>query len=370
MLTDMSSEMLYPIVPLFLTSVLGAPVTAVGFIEGLAESTASLVKVWSGWWSDRLGRRRVWVFTGYTISALTRPLLALASGWGLVLTARVLDRFGKGVRTAPRDALIADSTPLEIRGRAFGVHRSMDQVGAVIGPLLGLLLLGALHADYRTLFLIAFIPASVSAGLVLLAREAQTTAPASRPLLRFRDASPQFRRFLLAVAVFGIGNSADAFLILRARQMGFSTEGAVALFTVFNAVYVVTAYPAGVLADRMSKHGLFAAGLLVFACAYAGFGAVAERRWLWALFAVYGIYMGLTDGVARALVVELVPMDARATALGVHSAVVGFVALPASVIAGLLWDRVSPAAPFLFGALMAGIGALMMGQAKPPAPPV
>jgi MFS family permease len=361
LLADISSEMLYPVVPLFLTRVLGAPVATVGVIEGAASSTASLMRVWSGWFSDRLGRRRVLVFAGYAATAAARPLLAIAHGWGLVLAARILDRFGKGLRSAPRDALIADSTPPHIRGRAFGLHRSMDQLGAVVGPLLGLWLISALAGDYRRIFLIAFIPAALSAACVFLAREPRPIqTAAARPRLSLRRTSPAFRRLLLAEALFATGNSSDAFLILRANELGYGVEMVVALFALFNATHVLSAFPAGYVSDRMDRRHLMAGGWLVFAAVYAGFGVIGQTQWLWALFAAYGLFYGLTDGISRALVVDLAPADMRGTALGLHAATVGLLALPASVIAGALWESIGPPVPFLFGAVMACVAAVVL----------
>jgi MFS family permease len=360
--TDLSSEMLYPIIPMFLTSALGASPAIVGIIEGLAESTASLLRIWSGWFSDRIGVRKPLVFAGYGVSAATRPLLALAHGWPAVLAARVLDRFGKGVRGAPRDALIADSTSAEHRGRAFGFHRSMDQLGAVAGPLLGLALLSWFDGDYRSVFLAAFVPSAVSTALIAFAREKRAEAEREPVRLTLRGFDRPLVHFLCVVALFSLGNSADAFLILRARDLGASAREAIALFAVFNIIYVLSAYPAGALSDRMDRRILFRAGLLVFAAVYAGFGMAHERAWLWLLFPIYGLYMGLTDGVSRALVIDLAPPERRATALGLHAAVVGIAAFPASALAGLLWTRWGAGWPFLFGGLTALGAALLAGK--------
>ncbi|HET8548567.1 MAG TPA: MFS transporter [Bryobacteraceae bacterium] len=360
LLADISSEMLYPVIPLFVTAVLGAPVSIVGLIEGAAESTASLMRIASGWWSDRLRRRRPFVVSGYALTALTRLLLAAAHAWAIVLVARVLDRFGKGLRSAPRDALIADSTPAEIRGRAFGLHRSMDQLGAVAGPLLGIWLIGMLAGDYRRVFLIAFLPAAASAACVFLASEQRPAEAANRPHLSFRAVPPRFRRFLLCIAVFSIGNSSDAFLILRANQLGYGTQAVMVLFALFNATHVLSAFPAGTLSDRVNRRGVLVCGFTIFALVYAGFGLVSGPHWLWLLFGAYGVYHGLADGVSRALVIDLVPAGTRGTALGLHAATVGLVAFPASVIAGILWSSMGPAAPFLFGAAMAAAAAALL----------
>ena len=361
--TDMSSEMLYPITPIFLTSVLGASPAIVGIIEGAAESTASFLKIWSGWFSDRTGMRRPFVLAGYGLSALTRPVLAFAYGWPLVLVARVVDRFGKGVRGAPRDALIADSVAPEIRGRAFGFHRSMDQTGAVIGPLLGMGLLAILRDNLRWVFLIAFLPSMISTFLVLLVREPKREVSGGQAA-RFTLAgvTPQFRRFLLVVAVFSFGNSSDVFLILRAQQLGYTPMTVIGLFALFNIIYVLSAYPAGVLSDRVPRRRIFGAGLVIFALVYAGFGAASDAVWLWVLFPIYGLYMGLTDGVSRAIVSDLVDSAHRGSALGLHAAVLGFAAFPASAVAGALWTSIGPSAPFYTGAACAALAAILATQ--------
>lgn len=360
--TDASSEMIYPLVPLFLTRTLGAPVAVLGVIEGLAEATASILKGISGWISDRVGRRRPLVLAGYSLAALAKPLLALAGAWPLVLAARVLDRFGKGLRNTPRDALIADSTEERFRGRAFGFHRSADQIGAVAGPLLALPLLALFQQNYRAVFVVAFLPAALGVALLSMVRETGRGRVTGAPLrsFRWRQATPVFRRFLGITLLFALGNSSDAFLILRAQQLGLSTPRVVLLFATFNLVYVLSAYPAGLLSDRLGRKRLLVAGLGVFALVYLGFALVAAPVWLWLLFGIYGLYMGLTDGVTRAFVVDLVSAEGRATALGVYSMVIGLATLPASAIAGLLWQCYGPSAPFLYGGALAGLAAMLL----------
>ncbi|MBC7926323.1 MAG: MFS transporter [Bryobacteraceae bacterium] len=360
LLTDISSEMLYPLIPLFLTSALGASPAIIGVIEGLAESTASLLKIWSGRWSDQLGARKPLVFAGYGLSALTRPLLATAYSWPTVLLARLIDRFGKGIRGAPRDALIADSVEAQYRGRAFGFHRSMDQTGAIIGPLLGAGLLHYYGGDFRLVFLTAFLPSLLSTLAIGFAREQPAESLRPHVALRFQTVSPEFRRFLLLVGLFSLGNSADAFLILRARHLGSTTENTLLLFALFNTVYVLSAYPAGALSDRFGRVRVFGIGLAAFALVYAGFGLATDAIALPWLFAVYGLYMGLTDGVSRAVVVDFAPEAQRGTALGLHAAVVGIMALPASVFAGWLWTKAGPQWPFLFGAATAASAGTML----------
>jgi MFS family permease len=369
--TDASSEMIYPLVPLFLTGTLGAPVAVLGVIEGLAEATASVLKGVSGWLSDRWGRRKPLVVAGYSLAAVTKPLMALAGGWPLVLAARVLDRFGKGVRNTPRDALIADSTEPEARGRAFGFHRSADQLGAVIGPLAALPLLALLHQNYRVLFVVAFLPAAAGVALLAAVRETGRGANADsapRPAAAtLRQAGPAFRRFLPVMLLFTLGNSSDMFLILRARGLGFGPGHVVVLFALMNAAYVAASYPAGLVSDRVGRRGVLVAGMVLFAGVYAGFGLATGAAWMWGLFPLYGLYLGLTDGTSRAYVANLAAPEGRATALGVYATATGLCALPASAIAGLLWQRLGAGAPFFYGAGMAAAAAVAFALAVPPA---
>jgi MFS family permease len=279
----------------------------------------------------------------------------------MVLFSRVLDRFGKGLRGSPRDALIADSTPTDLRGRAFGFHRSGDSIGAVCGPLLALVLLSVLHGNYRTAFLIAFIPGLLSTLLVIPVHE-RTARAVPRPLfsLSLVGENPALRRFLLITLLFAAGNSSDMFLILRARQLGASTTTAILLFATCNLLNVVSSYPAGILSDRLGRRGILASGFFLFSGIYLGFGLVGGVGPLWLLFGVYGIYLGLTDGVSKALLVDLVAPEDRGTALGLQAAMIGVSALPASVAAGFLWQRIGPGAAFTYGAITAGIAGLLM----------
>ncbi|MGI8689355.1 MAG: MFS transporter [Thermomicrobiales bacterium] len=359
---DISGEMIYPLIPIFLTSVLGAPVAVVGLIEGIAESTASIVKVFSGWWSDRTKRRKPLVIGGYGLAAVGKLLLAVAFVWPMALVARFVDRFGKGMRGSPRDALIADSALESQRGRAFGFHRSMDTLGAVIGPLLGLLLVALLHNRLRLVFTIAIIPGLVSVAALALVREpcpkaAKKTSP---PKITLAGLDPRFRLFLLASLIFALGNSSDVFLILRAKQLGLSTTAVVLAYVLYNFVYMGAALPAGIRSDKGSRRGVLVIGLLIFAAVYAGFALVTRSVFVWPLFAVYGLYIALTDGVTKALIVDLVPADRRATAIGTYGTVTGVAALIASIVAGLLWDRVSTSAPFILGAVGALVGAILL----------
>lgn len=358
-LTDISSEMVYPLVPLFLTSELGAPLAAVGLIEGLAESAASLFKAAGGWVSDRLRVRRSLVVAGYALSALAKPLMAAASAWPAVLAIRFQDRVGKGVRTAPRDALVADVTPENERGRAFGFHRSADTVGAVAGSAIALGLLASLGDEFRVIFLIAAVPALAGVALIFLVRERPPgTAVEGAPAGSWRDLGAGFYLFLGISLVFALGNSSDAFLLLRAKDLGLGNAEVVLAYVLFNVVYAAAAMPAGVVSDRLGRAIVIGGGFAVFAAVYLGFAAAGRGAVVWPLFAVYGVYMALTEGVGRAFVSDFVPSERRATALGLYQGAMGAMVLLSSVIAGALWDAVDPAAPFVLGGVT-GLAALV-----------
>lgn len=350
-LTDLSSEIVYPLVPLFLTSVLGAPFSVVGLIEGVAESTASILKVFSGWLSDRWRRRRGLAILGYGISAVAKPLMAAATAWPMVLLLRFGDRVGKGVRNAPRDALIADSTEPATRGRAFGFHRAADTAGAALGSLLALAALGLAGERYRTIFLISAIPAGLGVASLFLVRERIRPHPHSEPpRLSLSQFDRRFKLFLAASAIFAVGNSSDAFLILRARDLGLSAFAAVFAYVVFNIVYGAFSMPAGSLSDRVGRRRVIAAGFVVFTLVYLGFAMASGPYAVWPLFAVYGLYMAMTEGVGKAFAADMAPRQAMGTALGTYHTITGMLTFFASLIAGLLWDAAGPRAPFLFGA--------------------
>ena len=367
---DVSSEMAYPFIPIFLTSVLGAPVAAVGAIEGIAESTASLMKLASGWGSDRVRRRLPLVVAGYGLAAVAKVLLALAAAWPFVLFARFVDRFGKGLRGSPRDALIGDSAPPELRGRAFGLHRSMDTAGAVLGPLLALAMASALNDDLRTVFLIAAVPGFLGVIALFLVKEPRhiVATPAAPPAEVLPVVGPMPRPLLLFIAaslVFALGNSSDVFLLLRAKDLGMSTTLVVLAYVVYNFVYMLGAYPVGILSDRIGRRGVFVAGLAAFAATYLGFAMVTGATLVWPLFALYGLYMAATDGIGKALITDVAPTARRASAIGLHGMITGFGTLAASLLAGQLWDHVSPAAPFLLGAGSAALALVLLLAVRP-----
>jgi MFS family permease len=373
LLTDASSEMVYPVLPLFLMNVLHAPVSAIGLIESLAETTASFVKVASGRLSDRIQRRRPLIGLGYTLSNVVKPLLAVVPGWPAVLALRVADRFGKGVRTAPRDALIADSGTPERRGRDFGFHRALDTVGAAIGPLTAWAVLTLVPDGYRLIFWLSAIPGSLAIVLVLVAvREVRRPSAADRSapktsLLPFRQLGAGFTVFTLISVVFSLGNSSDAMLILRAQNVGNPAAVVPLMYFVFNVVAAALATPLGHLSDRVGRKRLIVFGFAGYAVVYAGFALAGTPVSVWILFALYGLPYAATEGMTRAFVVDLVPPKLRATALGGYTFAIGLAALPASLVAGLLWDQVSPAAPFVLSAVLMAAAALALLLYRSPA---
>lgn len=358
--TDAASEMLYPLIPLFLTVTLGAPVAALGVVEGLADGVSTGLKAFTGIVADRMREHRRMMQFGYTLSALSKPFLAIAPSWGFVAGLRVTDRIGKAVRGVPRDLMLAEAVPFEDRGRAFGYHRAMDTAGAVVGPLIALVALTILGERHlRPVFLLALVPGLGS--ILLLARLPRTTAPPPKPWQPGR--LPWRGRYggVIAVTVlFSLGNSSDAFLLLRARNLGLSFSQVILAYAFYNVVYAALSLPAGIRSDRFGRTGLFGAGLVAFAVVYAGFGLARSSAAVWPLLALYGVYMAFTDGIIRALVVDVVPDDVRGKALGIQQAMTGAGVLVAGITAGLLWDNVSPRAPFFLGAAFAIAAALAL----------
>jgi MFS family permease len=370
---DISSEMVIPILPLFLTGQ-GVSEAAIGTIEAVAESTASLLKVVAGWLSDKLQGRKWLAVAGYGLSALAKPFFYLGSV-GAIAGARWADRVGKGVRTAPRDALVADSIDERHRGLAFGFHRAADTGGAVLGLLIALSTVwltqqGAERlglSTFQTIVLISLIPAVLAViSLAAIAREVAVTKTQERPRITFRGLGRRFALFMLIVGIFDLGNSSDAFLALRADDLGVSTIGVIGMLVVFNLVYSLLSTPAGSLSDRIGRRHVIIGGWLVYAVIYLGF-ALARANWhAWVLYAVYGVYYGLAYGTTKAMVADIVPEALRGTAYGTYNAVLGILDFPASVIAGILWSGLGswkgfgPSAPFLFGGALALIAALLM----------
>lgn len=361
LLSDISGEMIYPILPLFLTQTLHAPATIVGLIEGIAVGASTAIGGMSGWLSDRIGRRKPVAFFGYSLTALTRPMIAAAQAWPVVLAARFTERFGKGIRNAPRDALLAESTPGRYRGRAFGFERAMDSAGAVIGPLVALALVGWAGLGARSIFLISGIPGALAAVLILTVRERKRDAQAGSDKVRFSLAGTtrEYGRLLLVTAVFGIANSANAFLILRSEQLGLDRKATILAYTLYNAVASLAAMPAGAASDRFGRRNVLMLGFLIYAASYAGFGA-ANASWLvWPLFALYGLFPAFTEGAGKALAVDTAGSAGRATVIGIYSMVTGLTQIVASYIGGVLWDKIDSRATFYFGAFVAAIAVVL-----------
>lgn len=370
--TDMSSEMIYPLLPVFLTVTLGASAAFVGAIEGAAESVSALLKLASGWWSDRVHARKPFVLTGYVIASVTRPLIAIAQSASQVLAIRVTDRVGKGLRSSPRDALIADSVDPAIRGRAFGFQRAWDNAGAVAGPLIAFVLLQWDGMTMRHVFWLALAPGALAVATVVWGvREVpKQTARSGAPLDLSQPMGGRFWAFMAVIFVFTLGNSTDAFLLLRAKQLGVPLALTPIIWALLNAVKSLTNTPGGALSDRIGRRPTLVIGWLFYAAVYFAFARASQQWHAWALFAVYGIYFGFTEGAERALVSDIVPAERRGTAFGWFNLAVGLGALPASLLFGVIWDRAGAGAAFTLGAslaLAAAVGILLVGKARPDA---
>ena len=375
LLNDISSEIIYPLLPVFLSLTLGASPAIVGLIEGAAESLSSLLKLFAGYFSDRRGKRTVFVVLGYSLANVVRPLLAFATSWPHVLAIRLTDRVGKGIRSAPRDAMIADTVAVEERGLAFGFHRAMDHTGAVIGPLIGYLLVMWFAADrnaptagdFTRIFLLASIPALAAVVVVSFfvretqrkrtPAELQVTAPAR---LSLRGFDGNFKRFLLIIALFTLSNSSDAFLLLRAQDAGVSITTLPLLWAALHVSKVLSSIFGGDLSDRLGRKRLIVSGWILYAAVYAGFAFVESAVSIWILFLVYGIYFGLVEGAEKALVADLVRPEQRGTAYGLYNLAFGITVLPASLLMGALWSWQGPATAFLVSAALGTAAALLL----------
>ena len=383
--TDISSEMLVYVIPLFLANVLLAPVAVIGLIEGVAESTASILKLISGAVSDRMGRRRLLVGIGYGTSVAAKALYLVATVWPVVLVGRVGDRLGKGIRTSPRDALIADSTAPEYRGVAYGFHRAMDTTGAFAGVLVAAAVIWAIEGDatrltgdaFRVLVLLALVPGLLAIATIVVGVRDVRLEPAPAAAIPAAPASSVFRRtvggisewrrfpapfwlFIAANALFTLGNSSDAFLALRSQNLGLTLLALLLTIVAFNATNAIVAWPAGALSDRIGRRGLVASAWLIYAACYAGFAMATSAVWVLPLWVAYGTYYALSEGVGKALVADLAPTELRATGFGIFNAVQGAMILPASVIAGVLWSAIAPPAPFWFGAACSASAVILL----------
>lgn len=358
--TDLSSEFLYPITPIFLSTILGADATIIGLIEGSAEAAASLLKTYFGRWSDRIQKRKLFIVIGYLFSALSKPITGFAQVFSTVLFARILDRTGKGIRTAPRDALIAEVVPGNELGAAYGFHRAMDTAGAVIGPLLALGFLYLFNENLRSLYFLAVIPGFISVWIAFSLPNANGEVKNKTEKFRFNQLPKNFYYYLFAWGIFSLVNSSDVFLILKAKHEGLSTSHTILLYAFFNFIYATGSIPFGKLSDRIGRKALLVIGLFLFSIMYFGF-AESKLAWhFWLLFMMNGLFMAMTEGVGKAYVVDFVPSHLKATALGLLGTITGLSTLLASLIAGLLWDHFSPSYAFYYGSIGAFVSAVLL----------
>jgi MFS family permease len=362
---DLSSEIVYPLFPLFVTGVLGAPVAVLGFIEGIAEAAATLLRYPFGQWSDRLGRRRPFVVAGYGLSALGKLLIAVAGVWGVALAGRVVDRTGKGVRTAPRDALIGAGTKPGQQGLAFGLHRAMDTMGAALGPLVALACL-ELGVPLRWVLGLAVVPALLSVLLILVFVRERRQPPSATALRLRMPASPAYRWLLAGSLLFAAGNSSDMFLLLKAQDVGMGVSGVILVYVLYNVVYATASLPLGGLSDRVGQLPLVLGGYLVFAAVYLGFAAAGSWATVAALFALYGLYIAATEGTSKALISRATPLAERAGAIGLQATLTGLAGLVASSVGGVLWTAVGPWATFALGAAFALAAAAVLAAGRRP----
>jgi len=360
--TDLSSQMVFPLIPLFLTTVLGCGAYAVGIVEGAAETTASLLKVVSGYWSDKIRKRKPFVLFGYGMSSITKPLFALANIWTFVLFVRVIERIGKGIRTAPRDALIAESCDESVRGKAYGFHRAADGIGSTLGAVLALLLLP--KWGYRNIFLFALVPGIISVFIIFFIQEKNAPAKQEKKevsgKLSLKELPANLRFFIIVSSVFALGHFGYAFLLLRAKNIGLADNTAILLYVVFYIVYSICVIPLGIVSDKVGRKAVLMAGYVLFGITSLGLLVISSLYSILLFFFIYGICYAMIDGTQRALVVDLAPQHLRGTALGVFHTAIGLVALPGGYIAGLLWDKVSPEATFGYGLILAIVSAVLL----------
>ena len=373
LLTDISSEMVYPILPIYLITRLGASPAILGLIEGTAESLASLLKVFSGYFSDKIKSRKPFTILGYASSTVGKFFLFISTSWGYVLTGRIIDRFGKGVRDAPRDALIAESAKEGRRGRAFGLHRAMDTLGASVGVLFAYFLIVHYKGELKNIFLFSLIPAFLGILFLFFIKEKKPEVKIPQEKLKFSRIAAKWqildkrlKLFLIFTFIFTLGNSSNQFLLLRAKDLGNPLPQVILFYLVYNIIYALVSYPAARLSDRIGRKKLLVWGYLFYGLVYLGFAVNHSSSMFWLLFGIYGLYIGFTEGVEKALIADVAPADLRATVIGLHATLVGIGLLPASLLAGILWKFIGPAAPFYFGAVMGisasiGLGVVLRG---------
>jgi MFS family permease len=359
--SDISTEMLYPVLPLFLTQTLGASAGVVGLVEGVTPALYNVVQGFSGWLSDKLRRRKPVALAGYLLAAVAKPLIGLATAWTGVFAARSLDRLGAGCRSAPRDALVAASASEAHRGRAFGLEGFGDNLGAFLGPLIAIALLSWLRMSLRSIFFVATVPGLLAALMVLLVRERPVAIAAKAKLdMSARRFPKGYWRYLSVIFVFGLGNSSNAFLILRTQDLGASLTSTILIYALYNLVAALASYPAGYFSDAFGRKSVLLLSFAVFLVVYCGFGLGPNIVLLGAFFALYGLYQGIFRSVGKALATDFVPADLHASGLGWFTATLGISGLLASVVAGELWTRIGPHATFLYGAFFALAGCVAL----------
>ncbi|MGB9678952.1 MAG: MFS transporter [Thermoanaerobacteraceae bacterium] len=362
--TDISTEMVYPLIPLFLTTTLGASPAIVGIIEGVAESLSSILKVFSGYISDKVGRRKPLAIMGYSFSTIGKVFLSFATSWVWVFFGRTSDRFGKGIRTAPRDTIIAETVDSSKIGAAYGLHRAMDTMGATIGIILAYYFLTSYKGDFKVVFIYSLIPAAIGVFALFFVREKKIEKQAAKKIeFSWKKLDKRLKLFLIVIFIFALGNSSNQFLLLRAKNIGFSDADVILLYLVYNLVYMIFSYPMGKLSDKIGRKKLLIAGYLFYGLVYIGFAVMGFKWAMWLLFSVYGLYIAFTEGVEKALVAEIAPSDIKGTVIGLHATFTGIGLLPASFLAGFLWDAVGVSAPFYFGGIMgilASIGLMII----------
>jgi MFS family permease len=359
--TDFASEMLYPVTPIFLTSVLGASMSVVGLIEGFAEITAGFLKGYFGSLSDKIGKRSVFVVTGYSLSGIVKSLPGLLATIPVVIFSRIGDRIGKGIRTAPRDALLA-SYAGENSGAVFGFHRSMDTFGAVIGPLAALILVHFIPDGYRTIYLFSLIPSFLAIGFAFTVKDRPTEKSSSRKLYSdfFKSAPKEYKVLLVLFTLFSFINSSDVFLILKSKEITSSDTSAILGYVFYNFIYAIVSYPIGLLADKFGKKKLLIFGMIIFSVVYFGFATLNSKLILWLLFSLYGIYAASTEGVTKAWISDIIPDEFRGSAIGLLTALSSFAIMFGSIFTGLLWDNFGSAVPFYISSVVSFIIALIL----------